>query len=157
MFIKKQVNANKSLFCIILSLVIVFLTSINPAFACRCREPGPPEAIFKNSEIVFEGVATKVELSEINKSADKQTYQGATVSTSFDVVKSYKGNVAGSVKVNSRLGSSLCGWQPGRLGQNILVIAQRTDASTLTTNSCLMWGADDNLRQYLKQKSNTHR
>ena len=134
-----------------LAVSLISLAGIKTASACSCRQPGPPKAIFKAAHVIFEGVAVKVELSDIKENAQQRSYQGAKVTSTFELIKGYKGEPGKTIKVNSRLGSSLCGWQPVRLGQSLLIIAHKTQDGSLSTNACTMCGASDALREWLKE------
>ena len=110
----------------------------SPAYACSCVQRQTPASYVERAGVIFEGVPAKIELLHPPGAPRGLNWQGATVRSTIRVVKIFKGTPPTEIIIESRLGESLCGWQPYGVGRPQIFAASKSDGR-YTTDFCAMY------------------
>lgn len=111
-----------------LSLVVV---TASPSFACSCARAGTAEYV-DNAVAVFTGTVTDKEpppKRPVMSSMDPVTY-------TFDVERSFKGDVASPTEVLSAMSGASCGLEGVRAGKRYVVFAHQGRSGDLWGSLC---------------------
>ncbi len=102
--------------------------------ACTCAPSIPPLKALAKADAVFSGKVDSIAKREIDLGDGRKI----VVAQTADVVvrQSWKGKIAGKVKVHTGGGGGDCGF-PFEKGKNYLIYAIRDDKGSLTTNICM--------------------
>ena len=88
-------------FAIALAATAALLVSIDPAHACRCIPPPPPLEELAQSDAVFSGTVTAVEV-------DATGLVPVKIATVV-VAQCWKGDVAGTIRISTPASGAACG------------------------------------------------
>lgn len=122
----------RSLTPAILLALASLAATIQNAQACSCIHSTPEQAI-QRAPVIFEG---RVVAMSRTPRTDRQ---GDAVTSSIEVTGRWKGEVPDRLVLHGSTASSLCGWAPRAVGQELtFYVAPARDGDGFVTNLCTM-------------------